>query len=87
MITLLYSSSPGNKASDVAVPDLLGYQVTIVNSTDPDDVNEVSGLLSPGTTSHTFTGIPTGRTYNVTVIAINVVGSSLPLNGAISKSL
>ena len=84
---LISPPSPGNKASGVAVPDLLGYQVTIVNSTDPDDVNEVSGLLSPGTTCHTFTGIPTGRTYNVTVIAINGVGSSLPLNDTISKSL
>ena len=59
--------------------------MTIVNSTDPDDVNEVSGLLSNETTNHTFIGVPTGRTLVVTVIAINGVGNSLPLNDTISK--
>ena len=72
------------KASGVTVPNLLGYQVTIVNSTDPNDVNEESGLLSPEATNHKFIGIPTGRTLVVTVIAINGVGNS-SLSNTISK--
>ncbi len=51
----------------------------IVNATDSNDYSDVSPLLPllpPGTTEYTFTGVPTGRTYNVTVIAINGVGQS-----------
>ena len=56
----------------------MGYRVTIVNSTDPEDFSSESDLLSPGTVSYTFSGVPTGREYNVTVVAINDVGSSVP---------
>ncbi len=52
--------------------------MSIVNATDPIiDYSNVSSLLPPGTTDYTITGVPTGRTYNVTVIAINGVGESL----------
>ena len=51
--------------------------MSIVNATDPNDYSDVSPLLPPGTDVFTFTGVPTGRTYTVTVIAINDVGESL----------
>ncbi len=72
--SLLYSFL---QLPDVIVPPLIGYRVSIVNATDPNDYSDVSPLLPPGTDVFTFTGVPTGRTYNVTVITINDVGESL----------
>ncbi len=69
-----------HQLSDVIVPPLIGYRVSIVNATDPNDYSIVSPLLSPGTTEYTITGVPTGKTYNVTVIAINSIGESSPAN-------
>ncbi len=58
--------------------------MSIVNATDPIiDYSNVSSLLPPGTIEYTFTGVPTGRTYTVTVIAINGVGESLAANKTI----
>ena len=54
--------------------------MSIVNATDPNDYSDVSSLLPPGTIDYTITGVPTGRTYNVTVVAINGVGESAPAN-------
>ena len=48
------------------------YRVSIFNSTDPDDFSRVA-TVSSATTTHTFTVLK-GRTYNVTVIATNVIG-------------
>ncbi len=53
--------------------------MSIVNATDPNDYSDVSSLiLPPGTIEYTITEVPTGRTYSVTVIAINSVGESEP---------
>ena len=57
--------------------------MSIVNATDPNDYSDVSPLLPPGTTEYTITGVPTGRNYTVTVIAINGVGESAPANKTI----
>ena len=49
------------------------YRVSIFNSTDPNDFSRVA-TVSSDTTIHTFTGVLKGRTYNVTVLATNVIG-------------
>ena len=49
------------------------YHVSIFNSTDPDDFSR-EATVSSDTTTHTFTGVLKGRTYNVTVLATNVIG-------------
>lgn len=54
----------------------MNYHVTLINSTDADTVSYYSGLLSPGTTTYTFTGVSPGRIYTVTVEAINGVGKN-----------
>ena len=51
--------------------------MSISNTTDPNDFSVQSMLLPPSTTEYTFTGVPLGRTYIVTVTAINGVGSSV----------
>ena len=49
------------------------YRVRIFNSTDSDDFSRVA-TVSSDTTTHTFIGVLKGRTYNVTVLATNVIG-------------
>ena len=58
--------------------------MTIFNSTDPSDFTMYK-FIAPGTTSHTFNGVLKGRTYNVTVVAVNGVGNSSSAGIVIGK--
>ncbi len=59
------------QVTDCVVPSFQ-YRVSIFNSTDSDDFSR-EATVSSDTTTHTFTVLK-GRTYNVTVLATNVIG-------------
>ncbi len=55
------------------------YRVTILH---PDGFSEEANVSSD---SHTFTGVLKGRTYDVTVMAFNVIGESTLANTTIGE--
>ena len=62
------------QSSDVIVPDLIRYDVTIDNS---GDIISEAKSLSPDATEHSFNGIQPNATYTVSVTAVNGVGTSV----------
>ena len=59
------------------------YHVTI---THPDGFSR-EATVSSDTTTHTFTGVLKGRTYNVTVLATNVIGEGTLAHTTIGEGI
>ena len=59
--------------------------MTLKNITDFVTITFESPLLSPDATQYSFTNVPEGRVYTVTVVAVNDFGDSAPSIGIICK--